>query len=353
MTVPSEAPVRTAFLFLSLGSWTMGCGPSTDDTATLENETPNYREAGLFTPGTLESEMVGSTGETIRLQVWYPSTEEPGDGVRYDALWSGAATEGLTPDCSQQRPVLVFSHGWGGIRWQSAFLTEHLASHGYVVIAPDHTHNTFLDDDSAYFDTVVVRRPIDVADSFDWLLDQSANDSSSLADCVDPNGGFAISGHSFGGYTSFAVAGAGVHDPFSDKLLDLSDDRVWATLALAPWDVDDVLTTETMASVDTPVMTLSGKLDENTTWSQVTSLQEGLSVEPQYLGEFPNAGHSNFAPVACQIFTDEDGCGDEFIDEETFTTLVRTAGLVFLESIRGVDHALLQLPETNDELIWR
>ena len=189
--------------------------------------------------------------------MWYPSTEEPGDGVRYDALWSGDATEGLTPDCSQQRPVLVFSHGWGGIRWQSAFLTEHLASHGYVVIAPDHTHNTFLDDDSAYFDTVVVRRPIDVTDSFDWLLDQSANDSSSLSGCVDQNGGFAISGH----VSQQPCAGAGAHDPFSDALLDLSD-RAWASLALAPWDVDDVLTTETMAPVDTPVMTLSGKLDE-------------------------------------------------------------------------------------------
>ena len=222
-----------------------------------------------------------------------------------------------------------------------------------MVIAPDHIHNTFLDDDSDYFDEVVVRRPIDISDSFDWLLTQSADEESPLAGCVDANGGYAISGHSFGGYTSFAIAGAGVHDPFSDALLDLSDDRAWATLALAPWDVDDVLTTETMASVDIPVMTLSGTLDENTTWSQVTSLYEGLSVEPRYLGEFPLAGHSNFAPVACQIFTDEDGCGDEFIDEETFTGLVRTAGLAFLEAVRGVDEAILQLPESNDDLIWQ
>ena len=207
----------------------IGCDPANDGHVDNGNEMPDYSEPGMYTPGTLESEMVGSTGETISLQVWYPSNDDPGEGVRYDALWDGDATEGLVPDCSQRRPVLVFSHGWGGIRWQSAFLTEHLASHGYVVIAPDHTHNTFLDDDSAYFDDVVVRRPIDVSDSFDWLLTQSADVNGPMSNCVDVNGGYAVSGHSFGGYTSFAVAGAGVHDPFSDAVLDLSDARVGST----------------------------------------------------------------------------------------------------------------------------
>ena len=35
-------------------------------------------------------------------------------------------------------PVVFFSHGSGGIRMQSTYLTVALASHGYVVVSPDH-----------------------------------------------------------------------------------------------------------------------------------------------------------------------------------------------------------------------
>ena len=41
-------------------------------------------------------------------------------------------------------PVLIFSHGWGGTRTQSTFLMEELASHGYVVVAIDHTYGALV-----------------------------------------------------------------------------------------------------------------------------------------------------------------------------------------------------------------
>ncbi|MBL7162268.1 MAG: hypothetical protein ISS57_06655 [Anaerolineales bacterium] len=37
-------------------------------------------------------------------------------------------------------PLLLFSHGWNGFRAQNSFQVEELASHGYVVVAPDHTY---------------------------------------------------------------------------------------------------------------------------------------------------------------------------------------------------------------------
>lgn len=42
-------------------------------------------------------------------------------------------------------PLVVYSHGNGGLRYVSAFLTEHLASHGFIVVAPDHVGNTAID----------------------------------------------------------------------------------------------------------------------------------------------------------------------------------------------------------------
>ncbi|HVR74960.1 MAG TPA: hypothetical protein VMT52_11535 [Planctomycetota bacterium] len=38
-------------------------------------------------------------------------------------------------------PLLVFSHGNGGVRHQNLSQLEHLASHGYVVASPDHPGN--------------------------------------------------------------------------------------------------------------------------------------------------------------------------------------------------------------------
>jgi predicted dienelactone hydrolase len=39
-------------------------------------------------------------------------------------------------------PLLVFSHGWGGIRSQNTYQTQELASHGYVVVGMEHPHGS-------------------------------------------------------------------------------------------------------------------------------------------------------------------------------------------------------------------
>ena len=38
--------------------------------------------------------------------------------------------------------LLLFSHGWNGFRAQNTYQMEELASHGYVVVAPDHTYGS-------------------------------------------------------------------------------------------------------------------------------------------------------------------------------------------------------------------
>ena len=53
-------------------------------------------------------------------------------------------------------PVVVMSHGWSGLRTQSTYLVEALASHGYVVIAIDHSYGAtvtvFPDGRAAFID---------------------------------------------------------------------------------------------------------------------------------------------------------------------------------------------------------
>ena len=43
------------------------------------------------------------------------------------------------PLLGQKFPILIFSHGHGGLRTQNTNQVEELVSHGYIVIAVDHT----------------------------------------------------------------------------------------------------------------------------------------------------------------------------------------------------------------------
>jgi len=343
-------------LLLSLAAALPACGATDPEAAPGDGDAGpgevivDYSAAGPHEVGTSSAMVTGSTGVELRVQVWYPSAEAGSETVVYDNLYAGGAFTDNTPDCRESRPVLLFSHGYGGIRWQSGFLVEHLASHGYVVIAPDHTHNTFLDNDDSLFEDVLFRRPADLADSFDWAVAQSEDPTTSLAGCVEASDGYAVSGHSFGGYTAFAAAGATLDDGAGGSVL-LADDRVWAAVPLAPWDAY-VLQGGGTATVDVPVMCLSGTLDETTTWGSVTAMYDTLTTSPRYLGEFPTAGHYSFSPLACQTGSSGDGCGDEFVDLDVFAGVVNTAVVSFLEESRGVAGAIDQLPE-HGSVRWK
>src|ERR1041384_5814495 len=60
-------------------------------------------------------------------------------GVVYGEPRPHAAGVRAAPLRAGRWPLVLCSHGNGGSRHQNAFQTEHLASHGYVVTAPDHT----------------------------------------------------------------------------------------------------------------------------------------------------------------------------------------------------------------------
>ena len=102
----------------------------------------------------------------LMVQVWYPAEPEAGASfgpwVEEPQVIAPAIAEFLGfpsffldhleyangnayPDAplsaaKDKYPLLLFSHGWSGFRAQNTFQMVSLASHGYVVAAPDHTY---------------------------------------------------------------------------------------------------------------------------------------------------------------------------------------------------------------------
>ena len=100
------------------------------------------------------------------LEVWYPAADQGQAGIEtemdfeefipdsfrnavegFDLSGIVAQVEPNAPvrNAGTPLPVLLFSHGFGGMRIQSFGLTSHLASRGYVVVAPDHPGRMLTD----------------------------------------------------------------------------------------------------------------------------------------------------------------------------------------------------------------
>lgn len=183
-----------------------------------------------------------SRSRYLPVEVWYPATAaHSGKDTAEDTMDHYDLLPGFPPskqaavrgaDIAEGKlPVVLFSHGFGGHRRQSTFLCTHLASHGYLVVAVDHTGNTVMDiaqmtlqvmmgepmpDPAQQIGEPIIARPLDMQFVLDRLLagDLGVDPASIDADRI------GISGHSFGGWTTLKVTGL--------------DRRIRAALPLAP-----------------------------------------------------------------------------------------------------------------------
>jgi len=152
-------------------------------------------------------------------------------------------------------PLVVFSHGNLGIRIQSLFFYAHLASHGYVVATPDHHGNTFVDLLIGIVDPISFdNRPRDMSFVIDQMLHLDEVPGGLLGGAIDAER-IGASGHSFGGYTAFALATQAIVGPPPDP-------RVKAILPQAPAAIG--FTDEAFGALAVPALIVGGSLDETT-----------------------------------------------------------------------------------------
>jgi len=147
---------------------------------------------------------VGPGPRQLTTEVYYPSTSEAVAGVPLDTeqVLVPAPTYRDVARAPGIFPLIVYSHGGGGIRYESAFKLAHLASHGFVVFSADHPGSDAVNvDDPDDFEN----RPLDVRFLIDQALASNAEPGNFLEGSIDSLriGGM---GWSFGGYAVLALA---------------------------------------------------------------------------------------------------------------------------------------------------
>ncbi len=206
--------------------------------------------------------------------------------IPVDVYWSDAVTV--------NKPVIVFSHGFGSVRTDLRYLAEHLASHGYVVAALEHPGSNEANTNLALQGkTRVVKpqeflyRPQDISFVLDELekLNQTANNP--LVGKLATKNAMVV-GYSFGGGTALAVAGAELQlerlkqrckknlaslslaegmqciaQELPENTYQLRDTRIKQAIALNP--TTSLIFGETgLTKVQVPTLVLAGSADKTT-----------------------------------------------------------------------------------------
>ncbi|MFT6085084.1 MAG: putative dienelactone hydrolase [Glaciecola sp.] len=270
---------------------------------------------------------------TLKIEVWYPadykdstpltSYENETRLAKKFSIQANAARD-VAPLASESKyPVVVISHGYTGYRQIMFYLGEHLASHGYAVVAIDHTDSTNEDVDIVNapfngFPSTLMNRSRDQQFTLDFITQEK----HFLSDVIDPNNagliGYSMGAfgalNTVGGCYNFSLQQAGMYTSTQDEnMLGLVQkalnscaagqydnpkvDEKWkAAITFATWGgQNDLFTDKSLAGIPVPTLFVSGNLDDISGYAGIQSLYERTQAPSTYLLTMINARH-NIAP---------------------------------------------------------
>ncbi len=293
--------------------------------ATTAAARPAYEAAGPYAAGVTSLKL--STGADV--EVWYPTAKATVVGKSQDIFSIStllpAALKSLVPADIDPKyptgayrdvpasadgpfPLVMFSHGYAAYPTMYANLGVHLASWGYVVVAPDHTERDLLAALAAGLGTTTTTAaPTDPAASIqaqtaqqaaserdaqtllaarDAAVAASAEESSVLHGTVNP-AEQATMGHSAGAAAAAQAAISNV-DPAVKTFILISGTGPSAT-----------------PPPDKPGMVLTGGNDHVAALANETAYYEKMNA-PKRLVVIQQAGHNSFDDI-CEIGKDQGG----------------------------------------------
>ncbi len=318
----------------------LGCTPDEEPDPGPPPERVAPDQTGPYAVGVTTLVLDDPRGGTVNVEVWYPALD-PGTPVPdYPefAISRDAHRDAELDVRGAPYPLVAFSHGFGGIRYQNAYMVEHLAAHGFAVVAPDHRDNTMLDLKSSLTGQVLVDRPGEVIRAVDGLLADPQ-----LGPHVDGNQ-YLMSGHSFGGLTTLAVTGA---VPDFDFGLDFCETHEDAPPGCAFFDDTEVGDPALMqpdpravAGVDispggwyafgesgmtgvAPILAFAGTLDADLPYDEEAVPTMARMPEPRGLVSLQRTGHWGVTDI-CLILSFLEDCGAD----DTWMTPDRAQGVI-------------------------
>jgi dienelactone hydrolase len=219
----SLLPVFLSFLVLSVAL--AGCSTSSDGVGNVAPGSPStYREAGPYAAG-----VTTLTLADREVEVWYPANPADVEGLEpysyfireelsqtledllallpedIDPPFVSDAFLEVPASTEGPFPLVLFAHGSRSYRNQSAFLTAHLASWGFVVASVDYLERGlrgFLGEtpDPPMDDAELTRMVV-------TLLESENQRAGSLLEGIVSTAEIAVTGHSAGGGTSIRFGG--------------------------------------------------------------------------------------------------------------------------------------------------
>ena len=301
LSLPALVVVVGALLLAACG------GSSSSRSATAASE-PMPARSGTYAVGhDTISIPDAATGKTITADLWYPAVDgAKGTFTRYSLLPtayfdSKVAIEDAPINTAGSFPFVVYSHGSGGQSFVASFLTEDIASHGYVVLSANHDGNTAADQ---LLGTMVSQdqndflRPNVVEAEINWALAQSSGKASAypaLKGAID-EARIGLVGHSYGGYTVLATAGG--HTGPAGTIAP--DPRIKAVVGQAPYTRR--LSDSELAGIKIPVMLMVGTKDITTPLAEDSQRPFDLITGPPVvLAVLTDAAHQSFSDVCMYL----------------------------------------------------
>ena len=264
-----------------------------------------------------------TTGQprVLNALIWYPASAAATASPPADPRL-GAPLDAEPDRRGQPYPVVVFSHGSGGSPLGYTYFATHLASHGFVMVAPPHPGNTSADCPSPCLASVPAARPsiLDSAlnrpDDVVFALEQAASLSASgdpiLAGLLDGDRS-GVAGHSFGAWTTLQVVAR--------------DHRFRAGLAMAT--ALGPATAQAVSNIQAPVMLMAGALDDLVPLPSIEALYAtfGANGPEHWLVALPRGGHLAFSN---QCPPNRAGCGPNDLPQERAHALINRWTAAFL-----------------------